>query len=98
MQNYRLTQVALRETDLTPKLTDCIWLPMVIPELYWRGDFYARTDGRDPAAWQASIRSLGAASGEWLDMDMCLSVPLDEIQRLRQANPTGVELHPIEGG
>lgn len=98
VQDYRSTQIALRETDLTPKLTDCIWLPMVIPELYWRGDFYARTDGRDPAAWQASVRDLGAASGQWLDMDMCLSVPLDEIQRLRQANPTGIELHPIAGG
>ena len=70
---------------------------MVIPELYWRGDFYVRTNGQDPAAWQASIRSLGAAAGEWLDMDMCMPGPLDQIQRLRQANPTGLDLRPIEG-
>ncbi|MFN8468966.1 MAG: hypothetical protein U0X20_25640 [Caldilineaceae bacterium] len=97
VQNYRLTQAALEKTDLTPKLTDCIWLPMVIPELYWRGDFYARTNGQDPAAWQASIRSLGAAAGEWLDMDMCMPEPLDQVQRLRQANPTGVDLRSIDG-
>ena len=98
LQYYRLTQTALHETDLTPKLTDCTWLPMVIPELYWRGDFYARTNGRDPADWQASIRKLGAASGEWLDMDMCLSVPLDQIQSLRQANPTGIQIRQLDGG
>lgn len=97
VQNYRLTQAALQQEDLTPKLTGCIWLPMVIPELYWRGDFYARTNGQDPAAWQAAIRKLGAASGAWLDMDMCLSVPLDQIGSLRQANPTGIELQPIGG-
>jgi hypothetical protein len=96
VENYRLTRAALQAGDLTPKLTGCTWLPMVIPELYWRGDFFARTNDQDPAGWQASIRKLGAASGEWLEMDMCLSVPLDQIQRLRQANPSGVDLRPIE--
>ncbi len=59
VQNYRLTQLAGGQTDLTPKLTDCIWLPMVIPNLYWRGDFYARTNGQDPAAWQVRLSQPG---------------------------------------
>jgi hypothetical protein len=95
VHNYRLTQVALQAADRTPKLTDCTWLPMVIPELYWRGDFYARGNDQDPTAWQAAIRTLGATSGQWLDMDMCSSKTLDQVQRLRQANPTGVEVRFI---
>ena len=96
VQNYRLTQQAFAELDHTPKLTDCSWLPMVIPELYWRGDIFARHDVQQPpGVWLDSIRSLGAAQGQWLEVDMCWAGTLDNVQAQRQGNPSGLTIQPI---
>lgn len=97
VQNYRLTQQALQQVDGTPKLTDCIWLPMVIPELYWRGDIYARHTGDQTFAdWKAAIARLGAGDGKFLTMDMCLSEPLSTIAPLRSRNPSGITIGDVE--
>ena len=91
VQNYRLTQQALRQLDETPKLTECIWLPMVIPELYWRGDIFARHGQKYSIDdWRASMQQKGATASQFFDMDMCLNAPLDEIENLRKTNPSGI--------
>jgi hypothetical protein len=98
VQNYAATRAALATTDRTPKLTDCVWLPMVIPELYWRGDIYGRHgEHQDSPAWAESVRALGAEGAQWLQMDMCAPIPLDEMGARRAENPSGIIIEPLGG-
>lgn len=95
-ENYRLTRAALQADTTTPRLTDCTWLPMVIPELYWRGDFFARHDrSEDLDTWQRYIGRQGSKPGQFWEIDMCLDEPLDRIGALRQDNPSGVKIEAL---
>lgn len=95
VQNYALTQQAMLHREPVPTLTDCTWLPMVIPALYWRGDLYAQTN-HDIAEWKQLLAKQGITKSQYLNMDMCLNAPLNEIEMLRRANPTGIVLKPLE--
>lgn len=95
VHNYASTEQALLHTPSLPTLTDCTWLPMVIPELYWRGELYAQTN-HDLAEWKTLMAQEKITKSQYLKMDMCLSKPLNEIEHLRQSNPTGIVISPLE--
>ena len=92
--NYAATQQALTQMDQSPILTECTWLPMVIPELYWEGRIFAQ-GGQTGEAWLAQLTAYNITTAYTLQMDMCLVEPLDKIGRLRQENSTGIQIVEI---
>jgi hypothetical protein len=78
---------ALRALPAQAMVTRCTWMPMVIPDLYWTGKFFALND---LAAWTARVEAAGVSTAAVVDMDVCQNIPLNEVAGLLALNPTGI--------
>jgi hypothetical protein len=77
-------------------ITDCTWMPMVIPELYWQGSVFIVRNETELAAWQAQARAHDIHSAQRLELDMCTLDWLNNITALRAENPGGITLQPLQ--
>lgn len=89
---YAQSAEAIRQLDKQPIVTQCIWLPMVIPDLYWNGNIY-NLNGRSIELWLSNARKVGIQS--FLDVEMlsCNTTPIDQVQKLYLQVPAGITVH-----
>lgn len=91
---YVQSAAALDDRITSPTLTDCTWLPMVIPKLYWEGRIFAQTT-HSVEEWISYLHEQGIEESQFLTADMCLNEPLDYISSLREQNPSGITLERL---
>ncbi len=89
---YAETSKALRTLGQTLIITDCTWLPMVIPELYWQGNVFSVRGTDQLAAWRGDAAAIGVSSAYSVTLDMCTLRLLDEIAPGRTVDPDGLTL------
>jgi hypothetical protein len=79
MDLYERSAATLRTfTDQVIK-TECTWMPMVIPDLYWNGNIFTNTDSEK---WVKNVRNRGLDSYLFVKMYSCDTDPID--QEIRQ--------------
>ena len=88
---YRDSEQAIRDLQAPLVVSDCPWLAMVMPDLYWSGSVFTVEGDQAFGAWVGAARRVGARSVCRVTMDLCQLTPLDQIARQRAANPGGIE-------
>lgn len=94
--HYQQTAVALRPLTTVPVVTNCTWLPMILPEFYWTGAVFDVQNDDELQSWQAYARAAGITSAHAVKLDYCASDSLDEIAAKRETNPSGLTLQPVQ--
>ena len=95
---YSQSAVALQKISQQPIVTDCTWLPMVIPGLYWEGKVFRVSDPTELTLWTGEAQKAGIQSARRITMDACSTVPLDQVAAQRQLNPDGLTIEDIVVG
>jgi hypothetical protein len=92
---YADSLVSLRGLSTTPILTECTWLPMVMPEFYWQGNVYNVRGNEQLAAWQEKAEALGMRSAYSVTLDICNTRGFHEVARGRVVDPDGLTVSPV---
>jgi hypothetical protein len=91
-QYYHQTQQAIQELDTETIVTECPWLTMVMPTLYWSKPVFVIHPGTSFENWVAEARQAGVHSVCRVEMDMCGVTFLDEIAARRATDPDGIQV------
>lgn len=86
-QYYGQTQSTIMKFDADLVVTDCPWLAMVTPDIYFTGKIFSSKNDDHLNSWmkKASIDTFC-----YVQMDLCALTPLDEITASRSLNPSGL--------
>ena len=95
MRYYHQTELAMQQFDTATFATDCTWMPMVIPSLYWQGTVFKVRDPQALDRWIVRARQAEIESAQSLELDLCRLDPLERIAAERAANPSGLTLGQI---
>jgi hypothetical protein len=79
MDLYEKSAATLRTLKNQVIKTECTWMPMVIPDLYWNGNIFTNTDSE---MWVKNVRKRGLDSYLFVKMYSCDTDPID--QEIRQ--------------
>lgn len=92
MKLYEQSANVLRELKDEIIITDCTWMPMVIPDLYWNGNIF-----REPpnTALLDAIKVSGKNSYLSVKMISCNTMFIDEVIKNYEDNPSGLEITRI---
>jgi hypothetical protein len=88
---YAQTQQALKSLQNEVIVTDCSWLTMVIPDLYWTGQVLA-SHGQQSQELVKTLSLANHARVLQVQMDLCSVTPLNIITTQRAINPTGLTI------
>jgi hypothetical protein len=75
MELYDRSASTLRAMKDEVIKTDCIWMPMVIPDLYWDGNIFTNTYNEK---WESNVKKRGADSYLFVTMYACDTDPIDK--------------------
>ena len=75
MELYDRSASTLRAMKDEVIKTDCIWMPMVIPDLYWGGNIFTNTNNEK---WESNVKKRGADSYLFVTMYACDTDPIDK--------------------
>jgi len=93
MNLYEQSAQKLRKLNEEIIVTDCTWMPMVIPELYWNGNIFTNPPG---TTLLENIKKSGMNSYLSVDMLSCNTTYIDEVLELYQKHPGGLVIEKIE--
>jgi hypothetical protein len=89
LQYYDQTRGAVRDLSPMPVISNCVFMPMVIPEQYWTGTVFSINEYKLDYFLEEA-RAAGIQKYAYLQMDMCSLATLDKIAVMRAQNPTGI--------
>jgi hypothetical protein len=95
---YAETSKSLRRLGTSPIITDCTWLPMVMPEFYWQGNVFSVRGNEQMAAWLNDAAAAGVKSVYAVTLDICTMRRFDELAPGRIANPGGIAASTLQIG
>jgi hypothetical protein len=96
-----LFQEAWRQTESLEAdalVTPCTWMPMVIPSLYWNRPIFAVRSGEELRQWARLAAQAGVRKAYLVDMEICLHIPLHEVEQRLKSNPGGITAYKFEPG
>ena len=93
MNLYEQSAQELRKLNEEIIVTDCTWMPMVIPDLYWNGNIFTNPPG---TTLLENIKNFGMNSYLSIDMLSCNTTYIDEVLELYQKHPGGLVIEKIE--
>ncbi|MGB9898563.1 MAG: hypothetical protein ACP5N6_15075 [Anaerolineae bacterium] len=77
-------------------VTPCTWMPMVIPKLYWDRPIFAVHNEESLHRWSVLAAQAGLQKVYLVDMEICLHIPLDEVEQRLKINPSGITAYPFD--
>jgi hypothetical protein len=89
-------QIEALEADAL--VTPCTWMPMVIPSLYWDRSIFAVHNREDLRQWTMLAAQAGLHKAYLVDMEICLHIPLHEVEQRLKSNPGGIIAYRFEPG
>ena len=92
MDLFNRSAATLRTLKGQPIKTDCIWMPMVIPDLYWSGNVFKNTDNPE---WEKNLKKTGRDSYLHVTMDACDTDPIDQELLQYSIRKDGLEIEEI---
>jgi hypothetical protein len=92
---YAASRQAVERLLPGPIATNCTWLAMVAPDLYWSGAVFTVEGPQALAAWKSAAWRAGQRFYYSVEMDACSITPLDQVAKGRQANPSGLVVQRI---
>ncbi len=91
-QYYEYTKDAIDKLPADDILvTDCSWLSMVMPEVYFGKTLFVVKDVNEPQ-WMDFVLSHHIKSFYYVKMDLCSENTLDKIKKSRNLNPSGLTI------
>jgi len=87
MDLYQQSATELRNLSDEIIITECTWMPMVIPDLYWNGNIFTSPPKPD------LVENIGAAGKDSylsIEMQSCNTTYIDEILNIYKNNPGGL--------
>lgn len=91
-QYYEQTRVTVDNLPTKIIATDCPWLSMVMPEVYFDKMIFTVEDS-DRTHWMNLLRLNSVDSFYYVKMDLCSLTPLEEIKKYRHQNPSGLTIN-----
>ncbi len=91
---YSQSGQAVRELGEKPIVTECSWLPLVVPDLYWNGNMF-NINGIPLESWLENARRAGINTFDKVEMLSCNTTPLDQVQREYARVPGGIEIREL---
>lgn len=88
-QYYNQTRQAVMKLDADAVVTDCPWLSMIAPDIYFTGKIFSSQNNDHLNSW---MKAAGVNSFCYIQMDLCALTPLDEIATLRALEPAGLNI------
>lgn len=79
-------------------VTPCTWMPMVIPSLYWDRPIFAVRNRDELQQWTKLAAQAGLRKVYLVDMEICLHIPLHEVEQRLKSNPSGIITQRFELG
>lgn len=90
-QHFVETHERLQTFHQDAIITECRWLTMVIPDLYWDGTMFSIHGDADFDHWVYAAQQVNLSSVCRVYFDICdANLQLDDIRRLRATNPGGL--------
>jgi hypothetical protein len=75
MDLYNKSATTLRAINDKVIKTECTWMPMVIPDLYWKGNIFTNTYSEN---WENNVKKSGQNSYLFVTMHACDTDPIDQ--------------------
>lgn len=94
-QYYEETMVAINNLPTEIIATDCPWLSMVMPEIYFDKIIFTVKNGEKDRLMNL-LRLKNISSFSYTKMDLCSLTPLNEIKDNRFGNPSGLTIDYIK--
>jgi hypothetical protein len=92
MDLYKKSAGTLRTLKDQVIKTECTWMPMVIPDLYWNGNIFTNTYSEN---WEKNVRKRGLASYLFVTMYSCDTDPIDQELWKYSAIKDGLKIEEI---
>ena len=92
MDLYEKSAITLRTLKDKAIKTECTWMPMVIPDLYWNGNIFTNTDSD---TWRKNLLKTGRNSYLHVTMLACDTDPIDQDLGKYSAIKDGLEIEEI---
>jgi len=94
-QYYEQTKEAINELPSGIVVTDCSWLSMVMPEIYFNRMLFVVKDVNEPQ-WKNFVLSHHIVSFYYVKMDLCSAHTSEKIKKNRDLNPSGLTINYID--
>jgi hypothetical protein len=92
MRLYQQSSIALQNMEEEVIVTDCTWMPMVIPDLYWSGNVFSNPPGK---TLLVNMKRAGRASYQFVELQSCNTDFIDDVEKRYQSNPTGLNIRQV---
>lgn len=89
MDVYRRSANTLRGLKDQVLLTNCTWMPMVIPDLYWNGNIFSKEPSQQ---WLDQLKQAGYSSYLFVTLASCDIDSIDQELKAYQADPDGLDI------
>jgi hypothetical protein len=92
MDLYEKSAITLRTLKDKAIKTECTWMPMVIPDLYWNGNIFTNNDSD---TWRKNLLKTGRNTYLHVTMVACDTDPIDQDLVKYSAIRDGLEIEEI---
>jgi len=93
---FKKAQYQIERLEADALVTPCTWMPMVIPDLYWRQPVFAVHNQEHFQEWIKLAEQKGLKKAYLVDIEICLHIPLHTVSQRLLNNPSGVIAYQIE--
>ena len=92
MDLYERSAETLRTLKDQVIKTECTWLPMVIPDLYWNGNIFTNAYSEK---WEKNVRKKGLNAYLFVTMYSCDTDPIDQDLRRYATVKDGLDIKEV---